>query len=117
MKGWIRYISSVRSDHYPAGNSRSEGRKEREYLEEEDDVPDESKDDRRVSIGDVGCIDADQLHLERHIKPALTERPESVQSQPSDLETYISLLQEGQHLGDVVESENPMGRLLKAVEL
>lgn len=33
------------------------------YLEEEDDVPDEAQDDGGVSISDVGCVDAHQLHL------------------------------------------------------
>lgn len=38
------------------------------YLEEEDDVPDESQDDGGVSVSDVGCIDADELHLRTHVR-------------------------------------------------
>lgn len=55
-----------------AGGCNEDAEGDRKYLEEEDDIPDESKDDGGVSISDVDCIDADQLHLEKHINPALT---------------------------------------------
>lgn len=36
---------------------------ETDHLKEKDDVPEESKDDGRVPISNVSCINADQLHL------------------------------------------------------
>ena len=38
-----------------------------DYLEEEDDVPDESQDDGGVSISNIRCVDTDQLHLRTHV--------------------------------------------------
>ncbi|TNN27585.1 hypothetical protein EYF80_062269 [Liparis tanakae] len=88
------------------------------YLEEEDDVPDESQDDGGVSICDVGCIDADELHLRTHGgERGGGERGGAHVATPTLPRPRCHARQEGQHLGDVVELEDAMGRPLEALEL
>lgn len=91
-------------------------RQRMDYLEKEDDVPDESQDDGRVSVCNISCVDTDQLHLSN------TQQCDSDCAQDQYINqrtrrTHVPLLQKGQNLGDVVESEDTVGGLLEAVQL
>lgn len=88
-----------------------------DYLKEEDDVPDESQDDGRVSVCNISCVDTDQLHLRRHKHQFDSDCAQDRRIGQHIWRTHVSLLQERQNLGDVVESEDTVGGLLEAVQL
>lgn len=58
------------------------------YLEEEDDVPDETQDDGGVTTGDISRINADQLYLRTQKFHRYQQNSHSSSSVIADLRWY-----------------------------
>lgn len=88
------------------------------YLKKENNVPDESKDNGGISVGNISRIDADQLNLkEGTCMNVLSQAQAGWRPHAAHAATHVSLLQKRQHLGDVVQSENTVRRLLESMKL
>lgn len=88
------------------------------YLKKENDIPDESQDNGGVSIGNISCVDTDQLNLKESCCISMfSQAADSFCSCPGPGGTHVSFLQERQHLGDVVKSEDTVGGLLESMKL